>query len=139
MQRRGPPRDDRMGLSRTYRQWPERPAARVLVVWLAFRLQVTRRHDGHSQSTLRSHGRIFGARQRGVSHEQSSLWSVFVEHDRSSHAERQALLFLNKKLEYLSVSHDACFIEGDVWLYGPHTPCISCLAVFCQFRRLYPS
>merc|ERR1712176_255156 len=29
-------------------------------------------------------------------------------------------------------------VTGTVRLYASHTPCISCMACFCQFQRLFP-
>lgn len=71
------------------------------------------------------------------------LWPVVVEHDRSPHAERHALLRLMEKIfekeSDPGVSHEPRpHIEGLARMFVSHTPCISCLGCFCQFRRIFP-
>jgi len=75
----------------------------------------------------------------------SYVLPVFAQHDRSNHAERQALIKVIARVQ------DACGaktdeefeaecaeVTGTVRLYASHTPCISCMACFCQFQRLFP-
>jgi len=70
---------------------------------------------------------------------------VFAQHDRSNHAERQALIKVISRVQEASgAKTDAEFeaecaqVTGTVRLYASHTPCISCMACFCQFQRLFP-
>ena len=75
----------------------------------------------------------------------SYVLPVFAQHDRSNHAERQALIKVISRVQEASgAKTDAEFeaecaeVTGTVRLYASHTPCISCMACFCQFQRLFP-
>jgi len=75
----------------------------------------------------------------------SYVLPVFAQHDRSNHAERQALIKVIARVqETCGAKTDAEFeaecaeVTGTVRLYASHTPCISCMACFCQFQRLFP-
>jgi len=79
---------------------------------------------------------------RAVAHNdaQSNIWilPIFVDHDRTAHAERQALLCILEGLpidnQDEGVRHD---ISGKVRVYATHTPCISCCSAMCQFTRAF--
>lgn len=86
-------------------------------------------------------GTVLSVRDRGVGHGDAKpcIWilPVFVDHDRSSHAERQALLVL---LESLPIHEDEGVehrVRGAMRVYASHTPCISCLSSMCQFSRAF--
>lgn len=67
------------------------------------------------------------------------LLPVFVEHDRSNHAERMALLYMGHIVKDAGGRlHPDAPIKGTVAVYASHTPCISCLSVFCQFKQKLP-
>lgn len=67
------------------------------------------------------------------------LLPVFVEHDRSNHAERMALLYMGDVIKDGGGKlHPDAPIKGTVAVYASHTPCISCLSVFCQFKQKLP-
>lgn len=75
----------------------------------------------------------------------SYVLPVFAQHDRSNHAERQALIKVIARVqEACGAKTDEEFeaecaeVTGTVRLYASHTPCISCMACFCQFQRLFP-
>merc|ERR1712217_861600 len=75
----------------------------------------------------------------------SYVLPVFAQHDRSNHAERQALIkVITRVQEACGAQTDEEFeaecaeVTGTVRLYASHTPCISCMACFCQFQRLFP-
>merc|ERR1719253_326005 len=75
----------------------------------------------------------------------SYVLPVFAQHDRSNHAERQALIkVISRVQEACGAQNDEEFeaecaeVTGTVRLYASHTPCISCMACFCQFQRLFP-
>merc|ERR1712217_277667 len=75
----------------------------------------------------------------------SYVLPVFAQHDRSNHAERQALIkVISRVQEACGAQTDEEFeaecaeVTGTVRLYASHTPCISCMACFCQFQRLFP-
>lgn len=75
----------------------------------------------------------------------SYVLPVFAQHDRSNHAERQALMKIIARVQKASgAQSDEAFeaecaeVTGTVRLYASHTPCISCMACFCQFQRLFP-
>jgi len=70
---------------------------------------------------------------------------VFAQHDRSNHAERQALMKVIARVQEAcgaqtdeEFEREAAETTGTVRLYASHTPCISCMACFCQFQRLFP-
>jgi len=85
---------------------------------------------------------LLACRDRAVGHGSMAkhqwVLPVFVEHDRSFHAERQALLLLLQRLPLdrdERVSPASC---GSIRIYASHTPCISCLSSMCQFSRAFP-
>ncbi|CAJ1407753.1 unnamed protein product [Effrenium voratum] len=97
-----------------------------IVAWLAHRLD--------SDSPLDPcRGRLGGA----IAETEPSQWlrPVEVEHDRSSHAERQSLLALMRLEQRKS---DFAHFSGVVRLYVTHTLCISCLAACFQYKELHP-
>lgn len=108
----------------------EDPAAKDLVSFC----------QGIVSSNAKKNGRV-QVRDRAVGHGDATqnIWilPVFVDHDRSNHAERQALLVL---LEDVPISKDegvAHEVTGQVRVYASHTPCISCLSSMCQFSRAF--
>lgn len=79
---------------------------------------------------------------RAVGHADAkqNIWilPVFVDHDRSSHAERQALLAFLEASPLDSVTEGvAKGVTGHLRVYASHTPCISCLSSMCQFTRAF--
>ena len=115
--------------------WPARASAQMLVVWCSYEI-----YD-ESGLVCENKGKLFFSAKTDATEVDSArglsellLASVFVEHDRSMHAERHALLEVANLVERMG-SRD---VHGNVRLYAVHTPCISCLAVFCQFRSLFP-
>ena len=94
--------------------WPEASelTASTVVAQVAYRLEA-----------LTCRGRLSGFR-RGP----GRLLTVDVEHARSGHAERQALLDLMRLGS----------AKGAVRLFVTHTPCISCLSACFQYRALHP-
>ncbi len=64
-----------------------------------------------------------------------ALRSIFSRYDRSQHSERRAML---KVVERLGEGNASLNATGSVRLFSCHTPCISCLFVFAQFRAMYP-
>eukprot|EP00929_Paragymnodinium_shiwhaense_P068998 TRINITY_DN34810_c0_g1_i2.p1 TRINITY_DN34810_c0_g1~~TRINITY_DN34810_c0_g1_i2.p1 ORF type:complete len:525 (+),score=126.66 TRINITY_DN34810_c0_g1_i2:342-1916(+) len=75
----------------------------------------------------------------------SYVLPVFAQHDRSNHAERQALIKVIARVQEACGAQtdsefeaEAAEVTGTVRLYASHTPCISCMACFCQFQRLFP-
>jgi len=86
-------------------------------------------------------GDVRTVRDRSVGHGDATpcIWilPVFVDHDRSSHAERQAMLVL---LEDVPIGEDEgvpAEVKGQMRVYASHTPCISCLSSMCQFSRAF--
>lgn len=75
----------------------------------------------------------------------SYVLPVFAQHDRSNHAERQALIKVIARVQEASGAKtdeefeaECAEVTGTVRVYASHTPCISCMACFCQFQRLFP-
>ncbi|CAE7824085.1 hypothetical protein AK812_SmicGene40531 [Symbiodinium microadriaticum] len=64
--------------------------------------------------------------------------NMLGEHDRSGHAERCALMQVTTDLLGDTDSEGASSIEGQIFLYVTHFPCISCVCVIAQFSRLFP-
>lgn len=111
-------------------------------------------HQDREQEQAREHPRRrqqdqdrshTGKRNRRLRPPGQYLLPVFAQHDRSNHAERQALLKLIARVqEACGATSDEEFekecqeVTGWVRLYASHTPCISCMACFCQFQRLFP-
>eukprot|EP00929_Paragymnodinium_shiwhaense_P108499 TRINITY_DN74815_c0_g1_i1.p1 TRINITY_DN74815_c0_g1~~TRINITY_DN74815_c0_g1_i1.p1 ORF type:complete len:471 (-),score=108.28 TRINITY_DN74815_c0_g1_i1:120-1532(-) len=106
----------------------EDPAAKDLVSW----------SQGHAQ--LKNEEVQVNSRAVGHNDAKFNIWilPVFVDHDRSNHAERQAMLVLLEALPLdpdEGVVHD---VTGSMRVYATHTPCISCLSCMCQFTRAFP-
>jgi len=109
------------------------PVSNVLIAWVAYQVAV----GNKKPITSICRGRPFGYGDKPP----VSKWllPVFVEHDRSPHAERMALLGLGDAIEEAGGDlHPDSPIKGTACIYASHTPCISCLAVFCQLRRRLP-
>ncbi|CAE7358917.1 CHR12, partial [Symbiodinium sp. KB8] len=127
----------------------EEVSSQSIVSWLAFNMQADT-----SGLSLGVPGRCaaFGASWAmdsvaGGSALEQRLLPVFREHDRSQHAERMALLSVaasaasqnqRSRPDLQERAADREFTFGSVRLYATHTLCISCLAVCCQFHRLFP-
>eukprot|EP00435_Cladocopium_sp_Y103_P051574 s887_g16.t1 len=83
-------------------------------------------------------GRLVGHRSAAG---ESLLTSVLADHDRSQHAERQALLSLVEGLDPAVPAGQNLTGEnpsGAIHLYISAHPCISCTAVFFQLTHLWP-
>jgi len=110
------------------------PVSSALAAWMAHQLSVGDVEVPTSECRTRPFG--YAMEKPGVS---EWLLPVFVEHDRSSHAERMALLSVGDVIQDAGGKlHPDSKIGGSVCVYATHTPCISCLAVFCQFKRRLP-
>ena len=64
--------------------------------------------------------------------------NMLGEHDRSGHAERCALMQVTADLLQDTDSEGSSRIEGQIFLYVTHFPCVSCACVIAQFSRLFP-
>ena len=107
-------------------------SARHLMSWISYLLRV----QENPARFLRSNGKIVAhGRDDHSSATSESLAAVFSDFDRSQHSERRALLKLLQRLEERS---DVSEVSGSVRLFSCHTPCVSCLFVFTQFRAMYP-
>merc|ERR1719215_206044 len=86
-------------------------------------------------------GKVMEVRDRAVGHNdaQSCIWilPVFVDHDRSTHAERQALLVILQALPTAKDEGVPMDIKGKARVWATHTPCISCLSSMMQFTRAF--
>jgi len=86
-------------------------------------------------------GEVRTVRDRGVGHGDATpcIWvlPVFVDHDRSSHAERQALLLMLQEAPIGTDEGVKPEVKGAMRVYASHTPCISCLSSMCQFTRAF--
>lgn len=113
---------------------PEKPEENLLLVWCA------RAVICHSppQWMLMSQGDMM---HRGSHDLDEMLPATFVGHDRSLHAERQAMLLLVEKIVGQAANTRPFSIDagGVMRIIALHTPCISCLSVSCQFQAVLPS
>jgi len=113
---------------------PSTVVAKFIPAWAscgsAGRLPTERLADELQQSSG-TQGRVVGfANVAGT----GVLPPVFIEHDRSQHAERQALLSLTHSAAVDGApAAQAARCGGAAWLYVCAVPCMSCLAVSCQF------
>jgi len=108
----------------------EDPAAKDLVSWCEAvvytpngkEITIADRPNGHTEAT-------------------HNIWvlPIFVDHDRSNHAERNAMLLVLEHMPMNKVHEgvDGAY-TGAARVYASHTPCISCLACMCQFTRAFP-
>ncbi|CAL1173409.1 unnamed protein product [Cladocopium goreaui] len=111
---------------------PEEVGSQAITVWLAFQVRTTGLcHE--SMNRCVAFGAAWDTMSTAPSDLEQRLVPVLREHDRSQHAERKALLAVAA-----SLGEDADCASGRVILYASHTLCISCLAVCCQFRGLFP-
>jgi hypothetical protein len=151
-------------------------AQRLLVVWLAYEL-ASRTGNGYKLRAAAWRPQGGKGRQRGVCtggerllacrelvfsaagaqgqndgrglEVAARLRPVFIEHDRSAHAERLALLSLARVASALARKADVALgdagpegsalarrVTGAALVRASHTPCVSCLAVLAQFRAL---
>lgn len=111
--------------------WPEDdPQAKELVAWSSG-------WAGPSAEDMRV---IF--RDRAVGHNDAKpviyILPVFVDHDRTAHAERQALLCLLEACPMDPKTEGQDTWVGQIRVFATHTPCISCLSSMCQFTRAFP-
>jgi len=87
-------------------------------------------------------GAIHQYKNRCVGHNDAkqNIWilPVFVDHDRSAHAERQALLVLLEAAPIDPVNEGVKKdTTGCIRVFCSHTPCISCLSSMCQLTRAF--
>jgi len=115
---------------------PRTPVAKLIPAWTS-RAPGTCAPAGR-QRVLATHARVIGHANLGG---KALLAPIFIEHDRSQHAERQALLSL--QLESIAEDEDGTNVtfrtgpcDGAVWLYVCAAPCMSCMAASCQFAAL---
>jgi len=108
------------------------PVSSSLIAWITYTVWI-----GENSAALIARTRPVGYGEKvGTS---DWLLPVFVEHDRSPHAERMALVQLGEVIKSNGGKlHPDAPIKGGVCVYASHTPCISCMAVFCQFKRKLP-
>lgn len=109
----------------------EDPQAKELVAWC----QGTASHSGKEGKPLTVLDRAVGHGEGG-----QNIWilPVFVDHDRSSHAERQAVLLMLEDLP-MDVREEGVRrdVTGRFRVYATHVPCISCLSSMCQLTRAF--
>ncbi|CAK9108527.1 unnamed protein product [Durusdinium trenchii] len=67
------------------------------------------------------------------------LQPVFSHIHREDHSERSALLHIARTVLKRCGSQASDDCSGWLRLYVSHFPCISCVAVICQFIRFFPA
>jgi len=123
-------------------QLPEEPSGQRLVVWTSYSLgEADVREKGRRSMWILKHdGRVVAHGRHKWQEGEALLPPLFVGHSRGGHAERRALLQIAERIlqNAAAAGPDAGEPSGTVRLYASHTPCVSCLACFAQFRRLFP-
>jgi len=111
------------------------PVSSSLLAWTAHSVWIGR-DDGPPADVCRGRVIAYPPEKPGAS---DFMQAVFVEHDRSLHAERMALLALGDAIKRKGGRlHPDAEVRGAAICYASHTPCISCLSCFCQFTRALP-
>ena len=64
--------------------------------------------------------------------------NMLGEHDRSGHAERCALLQVTSDWLQSENIQRGSEVQGELFLYVTHYPCVSCVFVIAQFAHLFP-
>lgn len=67
------------------------------------------------------------------------LQAVFEHINRDDHTERRAFLSLSRAIVNRCGFGGIPDVSGCISMYIAHFPCISCIAVVCQFIRFFPS
>lgn len=70
---------------------------------------------------------------------QEMLQPIFSHINRDDHSERAAFLHVVRAWTKRCGFHDTDACSGWIRLFITHFPCISCLAVTCQFVRFFPA
>jgi hypothetical protein len=86
-------------------------------------------------------GRLFfQGRSRNMDQRiQDMLQPVFSNINRDDHSERAALLHVTRAVLNRCGWHGSDDCDGWLRMYISHFPCISCIAVICQFVRIFPA
>ncbi|CAE7262551.1 bimG [Symbiodinium sp. CCMP2592] len=136
-------RDSSDGLPLQYGQeHPERPLGRAvrvpstegIIAWFSSRIFFK------EELLLVEPGRLFywGVLD-GVDRLQKMLLPVFSHIHRDDHCERFCLLHQTRAIARRCGFDGFDDCSGYVRMYVSHFPCISCIAVICQFVRLFPA
>lgn len=120
----------------TAAQLPYTAIGRQLRVWVSFSVLPQPMSEDGMPLRLQSSGRVVAHGRHPWEQGEVLLPPIYAYHDRAQHAERRALL----QVAQLLTENGAPGMSpvGTVRLYAVHTPCISCLAVFSQFKALFP-
>uniref|UniRef100_A0A7S4Q418 Uncharacterized protein n=1 Tax=Alexandrium monilatum TaxID=311494 RepID=A0A7S4Q418_9DINO len=111
------------------------PTASGLAAWLTHHAWSTASQVSPlSPDSLDCRGRTAGFGGAG----QGRLMPVFIEHDRSMHAERHALQTFLESVSDEAGESSPPAVSAAVRLYAAHVPCTSCLTVFCQLAHAIP-
>eukprot|EP00927_Polykrikos_kofoidii_P049363 TRINITY_DN43429_c0_g1_i1.p1 TRINITY_DN43429_c0_g1~~TRINITY_DN43429_c0_g1_i1.p1 ORF type:complete len:872 (-),score=93.82 TRINITY_DN43429_c0_g1_i1:82-2667(-) len=123
----------------------EEPKAQNLLAWISYSVAPRGVLPPEAPGTasfnrpvfLRSNGSVVSHGEHVWPLGERILAPVFSSHGRSKHAERRALLRLAQRI--IDEAAGSSSATGTVRLYSVHTPCVSCLAVFAQFRHRFPN
>eukprot|EP00930_Biecheleria_cincta_P084707 TRINITY_DN74156_c0_g1_i1.p1 TRINITY_DN74156_c0_g1~~TRINITY_DN74156_c0_g1_i1.p1 ORF type:complete len:187 (-),score=18.52 TRINITY_DN74156_c0_g1_i1:141-641(-) len=118
---------------------PEEASGRDLLVWVSYLVDPCRQDEPDSvkNAWLSSPGKIVAHGPHTWHQGDALLQPIFASHSRARHAERRGLLMVLQQL-LAGGAAPGHRPTGNARLFASHTPCISCLAVFSQFKALYP-
>mmetsp|Transcript_99115 Transcript_99115/g.171866 ORF Transcript_99115/g.171866 Transcript_99115/m.171866 type:complete len:202 (+) Transcript_99115:135-740(+) len=111
------------------------PTTENIVIWAAARIRY--RED----TLLVEPGRFYysGIPRNVDPRLHEMLQSIFEHIHRDDHTERRAFLSLARAVVRRCGFEGLPDVSGHVGMYIAHFPCISCLAVICQFIRYFPA
>lgn len=129
------------------------PQMREIVAWIAYDVAVG---FGGLEESVQQDGCVVRFNECKEFRWGALLRPLHIDHDRGGHAERMALLGViedfkgaENRLRRRVLTEGApaampplrapeSTARGEVRIFAAHTPCLSCVASFAQFRRLYP-
>mmetsp|Transcript_123776 Transcript_123776/g.214580 ORF Transcript_123776/g.214580 Transcript_123776/m.214580 type:complete len:215 (+) Transcript_123776:42-686(+) len=111
------------------------PSAESIVAWLTSTIYV------REELVMAEPGRLFywGIPRNVDAHIRDMMQPVFSHINRDDHCERYGFLHTVRAIVRRCGLDATDECSGRVSLYVSHFPCISCIAVFCQFIRFFPS
>mmetsp|Transcript_56491 Transcript_56491/g.175162 ORF Transcript_56491/g.175162 Transcript_56491/m.175162 type:complete len:204 (-) Transcript_56491:109-720(-) len=110
------------------------PTTENIVIWAAAQLLHREEH------LLVEPGRFYhsGVPRRVDQRLHDMLQPVFQHIHRDDHTERRAFLSISRAIVNRCGYEGIPDVSGRIAMYIAHFPCISCVAVICQFIRFFP-
>jgi len=111
------------------------PTTENIVIWASANLL-------HREETLLVEpGRFYySGIPRNIDQQLHDMFQAVFEHiRRDDHTERRAFLSLSRAVVRRCGYQGLRDVSGSIAMYVAHFPCISCVAVICQFIRFFPA